>query len=233
MAAWRYLVLGFGLLLATPALAQLEFDYMVGVAEDRYDTLVINARRDGPPDEAVGRFESRAREVARRLWVIVREQHPDVMSARLDVLVLPDLAVPFAVLGRGKIIADRSYALSLSDEAMAAAVAHELAHLALSHQKKRLALGMALMGSEVPQRLDQRVRLAMRLSSSPVESRAIEAEADSYALKLLHAAGLPREGLLEALLALRGRMQDEAWISDVAPRVASLRAELGLDPSTP
>lgn len=220
-----------------------EAEIMAGFAEDRFETIVYAVRRGNPPDEATARVEQHARDRARALWESVRQlqtRHtydraddhvdqladdpalrlPEVLPVpRIEVRILPDQVIPMAIFGRGKILVDKDYAESLSADALDAALAHELAHLALGHAFRRLALGMAVMGETTPARIDERVRLALRLAASPVESHIMEREADELALQVLRTAGVRETALEDALRALMPYSMPDHWLSQMMPRI--------------
>lgn len=205
-----------------------EAQLMAGFAEDRFESLVFAARHGAPPDEATAAFEAASRDRALQLWQRMRAHWPEGLppppeDVRIEVRMLADQPVPMAIFGRGKILVDRHYASLLDAAALDAALAHELAHLGLGHARRRLSLGMAMMGDETPRRVDRRMQLALRLSDSAVESRIMEREADEMALRLLQGTGARGAALVDALEALRGYSTPEQWWGELAPRIAHLR----------
>ena len=208
---WRMACLALlGALAGTRASASGEYEYLMGVAEERFESVVAATGQISGSDDGLRARERYATGVARKLWSTVG-RGGETTPEDIEVAFAPGLATPLAIFGRGKILADQAYAAALDDAALAAAIAHELAHLALEHQKRRLALGMALIGGDRPARTDRRVHLAMRLSQSDVESRLIEQEADERALRMLWDAGLDPHGLARALAALKPFLGEGAW----------------------
>jgi Zn-dependent protease with chaperone function len=199
MRAWLFLLLT---MFCTPARSSQEYAYLMGVAEDFYESFVTLCQTLHPQDGRTRALEARANELAERLRKPAAALAPGSEEWDVRVAIVPSLDSKMTLHGFGKILADRAYAESLSDAALAAAIAHELGHLAHEHQKRRLTLGLALLGDDPPDRLRKRVNLAMSLSDSDVESRRHEVQADEFAIHLLRAAGLPPQALIEALSVL-------------------------------
>jgi predicted Zn-dependent protease len=132
--------------------------------------------------------------------------------------VMPgSLVNAFALPGGEVFIYEGLIDLAGSEDAIAAALAHEIQHVEQRHGLRSVYRGLGRMtmfsmmlgifGDDAP-------GLLSRVSVLK-HSRALESEADILGLKLLHAAGIPKEGMVRLLNALASHDHDAPlWLSD-------------------
>lgn len=181
--------------------------------------------------------EARRRRLAEALHGLARfEGRP--IPHRLLFRKAPRIgANAFALPDGTLVLTDELVALADSDDEVLAVLAHELGHVHERHGLRLLLQGsaVALLAAWYLGDVGSWLATAPALLAQATYSREMEYEADDFALRLLHAQGLPSEPLavmLEKLQAARARAgkPDAAgtWLDShpqTAARIARLREQ--------